>query len=137
MRIIITENQYRLLENKTKYDFGFDLFKEMVYEKYPFIKKIVFDRYRVSGSENKGYHLIYITLYINYEEMYNFKIMYYDYDDNPFDGLSDTGLIDVLEDSISIIYDRVPKNVRYNYPKNHDTWPGEAAGINIKSIIEV
>ena len=43
MRIIITENQYRLLENKTKYDFGFGLFKDMVYERYPFIKKIVID----------------------------------------------------------------------------------------------
>jgi hypothetical protein len=136
MRIIITENQYRLLENKTKYDFGFDLFKDMVYERYPFIKKIVIDGYKASGSENKGFHIISLTLYINYKEMYNFKIAD-DYDDNPFDGLSDTGLGDVLEDSIGLIYDRVPKNVRYNYPKNHDTWPGEAAGINIKDIIGV
>ena len=44
MRIIVTEHQLRLLENKTKYDFSFDLFKDMVYVKYPFIKKIVFDR---------------------------------------------------------------------------------------------
>jgi hypothetical protein len=136
MRIIITENQYRLLENKTKYDFGFDLFKDMVYERYPFIKKIVIDGYKASGSENKGFHIISLTLYINYKEMYNFKIAD-DYDDNPFDGLSDTGLGDVLEDSIGLIYDRVPKNVRYNYPKNHDTWPGDAAGINIKDIIGV
>jgi hypothetical protein len=136
MRIIITENQYRLLENKTKYDFGFDLFKEMVYEKYPFIKKILIDGYKVSGSENKGFHVIVLTLYINYKEMYNFKIAD-DYDDNPFDGLSDTGLSDVLEDSLGLIYDRVPKNVRYNYPENHDTWAGEAAGINVKQILPI
>lgn len=136
MRILITENQYRLLENKTKYDFGFDLFKDMVYDRYPFIKEIIFDKYYSSGSEKKGYHIIYLTLYINFNEMYDFNISN-EYEDNPFDGLSDTGLSDVLEDSLGLIYDRVPKNVRYNYPENHEKWPGEAAGINIKQVLPI
>ena len=38
MKIIITEGQFNDLKNKTKYDFGFDLFKDMVYVKYQFIK---------------------------------------------------------------------------------------------------
>ena len=37
----------------------------------------------------------------------------------------------------SIQYDRLPKNVRYNYPDDHPTWPSEAAGINVAELKEI
>ena len=134
MRIIVTENQFRLLENKTKYDFGFDLFKDMVYAKYPFIKKIVFDHFSTENSK-RGFFIIKLIVYLNFDEVENFVTVEDWVDDEPFEGRAD--FKEELETRLGYIYDRLPKNVRYNYPDDHDTFPGEAAGINIIDIINV
>ena len=134
MRIIVTENQFRLLENKTKYDFGFDLFKDMVYVKYPFIKKIVFDHFYTENSK-RGFFIVKLIVYLNFDEMENFITVEDGVEDNPFEGLFD--FKEELETRLGHIYDRLPKNVRYNYPDDHYTFPGEAAGINVIDIINV
>lgn len=134
MRIIVTENQFRLLENKTKYDFGFDLFKDMVYVKYPFIKKIVFDHFYTENSK-RGFFIVKLIVYLNFDEVEDFVTVEDGAEDNPFEGRSD--FKEELETRLGHIYDRLPKNVRYNYPDDHDTWPGEAAGINTIDIINV
>jgi hypothetical protein len=134
MRIIVTEHQFRLLENKTKYDFGFDLFKDMVYVKYPFIKKIVFDHFYTENSK-RGFFIVKLILYLNFDEVENFVTVEDGVEDEPFEGRSD--FKEELETRLGHIYDRIPKNVRYNYPDDHDTWPGEAAGINVVELINV
>jgi len=141
MRIIITENQLRLLENKTRYEFGFDLFKEIVCEKYPFIKDIVFDEFQVTRNRSKNdlkednFYLVRVKVYVDENEMENFTMDDENGWENPFEGRMD--LYDPLEDILGNIYDRLPKNVRYNYPDNHVTWPGEAAGINVVELIKI
>jgi hypothetical protein len=134
MRIIVTEHQLRLLENKTKYDFGFDLFKDMVYVKYPFIKKIVFEHFYTENSK-RGFFIVKLIVYLNFDEVENFVTVEDGVEDEPFEGRSD--FKDELETRLGYIYDRLPKNVRYNYPDDHDTWPGEAAGINVVELINV
>jgi len=138
--IIITEGQFNDLKIKTKYDFGFNLFKDMVKTKYPFIKNLSFDKFDVSGngSHSSKFFIVRINLTINVNEMENyFSVDEYGNEDRPFEGVSGYGIQDLLEDTLGIIYDRLPKNVRYNYPDDHSIWPGEAAGINITEIKEI
>jgi hypothetical protein len=140
MKIIITEGQFNDLKIKTKYDFGFNLFKDMVKTKYPFIKNLTFDRFEISGggSHNSKFFIVRINLTINDNEMKNYlSVNEYGDEDKPFEGISGYGIKDLLEDTLGIIYDRLPKNVRYNYPDDHLKWPGEAAGINITEIKEI
>ena len=140
MKVLITERQLNILENKTKYDFGFNLFKDMAIAKYPFIKKMSFNEYRSSqdvGSEYR-FHIIFLDVTVNEDEMENY--LYVDEDgneDKPFEGVTNHSQKDTLEDFLGLIYDRLPKNVRYNYPNNHLRWPGEAAGINIENLIKI
>ena len=141
MKIIITEGQYNDLKNKTKYDFGFNLFKDMVRSKYPFIKNLSFNEFRISGNY-KGqskYYIIYINITVNKGEMENYDFVG-DGEDEIFSinyGNSSKWNKDTLENLLGVIYDRLPKNVRYDYPDDHPIWPSEPAGINITEIKEI
>lgn len=136
MKIIITEGQYNDLKNKTKYDFGFNLFKDMVRSKYPFIKNLSFNEFKTSNDyrDNSKYYIIYINITVNKDEMENYLFVG---DGGDEYSRSSEWNKDLLEDLLGKIYDRLPKNVRYNYPDDHPTWPSEAAGINVAELKEI
>jgi hypothetical protein len=136
MKIIITEGQFNDLKNKTKYDFGFNLFKDMVRSKYPFIKNLSFNELKISNDyrDQSKYYIIYINITVNKDEMENFLFVGDGGDEYSRSGEWNK---DLLEDLLGKIYDRLPKNVRYNYPDDHPTWPSEAAGINVAELKEI
>lgn len=121
MRLLITESQLSLLENKSKYDYGFDLFRKLLSNYLPFIEDFEFVKFHVSYRE---YYLVVLNLIINEEELFD----YYGYKNRSDINESD------IENSILEVYEKVPKNVRYNYPDNHRLFPGESAGIQIWKI---
>jgi hypothetical protein len=121
MRLLITESQLRLLENKTKYDYGFDIFRKLLSNYLPFIEDFEFVKFNVIHGQ---YYLIVLNLIINEEELFD----YYGYNNR-----SDINEDDI-ENSILEVYEKVPKNVRYNYPDNHILFPGESAGIEVWKI---
>jgi len=136
MKIIITEGQFNDLKNKTKYDFGFNLFKDMVRSKYPFIKNLSFNEFKTSNDyrDQSKYYIIYINITVNKDEMENYLFVGDGGDEYSRSGEWNK---DLLEDLLGKIYDRLPKNVRYNYPDDHPTWPSEAAGINVSELKEI
>jgi hypothetical protein len=136
MKIIITEGQFNDLKNKTKYDFGFNLFKDMVRSKYPFIKNLSFNEFKTSNDyrDQSKYYIIYINITVNKDEMENHLFVGDGGDEYSRSGEWNK---DLLEDLLGKIYDRLPKNVRYNYPDDHPTWPSEAAGINVAELKEI
>lgn len=122
MNIIITERQSLILENKNKYEHGFDLLKKIVLKKYPFITKI---EYKGNHISEKYYYLIMLDVTIDREK-------YNEY--HGYDFFRTNAAISSIEDLIGHIYDILPKNVRYNYPDDHEKWPGEASGVRIDNI---
>ena len=121
MRLLITESQLSLLENKSKYDYGFDLFRKLLSIYLPFIKDFEFVKFHVTYDD---YYLIVLNLLIDEEELFNYYG--YKYRSDIYE--------DVIENSILEVYEKVPKNVRYNYPDDHKFYPGESAGIEIWKI---
>jgi hypothetical protein len=122
-KILREETKSFILENKTKYDYGFIMLKKLISMSFPYFINFKVNRV-ISGND---INLIHIDVTFD-RKKFNEQHGYYD------DELLSDVKIHFGEEFLEL-YDKVPRNIRHNFPDNHKRFGGMASGIIIDNII--